>query len=644
MQPNPTTTAPATSRSEDNPTSIASTTRLYISPFTSDLFNTIVSPALQASATDVSYHSVEAFPENSYGYLTLPADEAQKLRRKYHSSILRGTKMRIEEARPERKQRKRKAAAEQAENNDHTTAGATVGEEADVDERAAEEIGERRSKRSRRAKQEEGVLQGVELPEGRHVKRGWTGESSKEKKKGRKGKSDDDDNDGGDTRGKMLFKANAPPNKASDLPDTKKNKRKNKDETANKKGKITTVKEFEQTTVHPSFLKENEISDKPAQATTFEEGKGWVDGEGNVVESVETRSTRKRRSKDVSAAADSKDGAEPSGRKSKKSEKSTRDDKDSTQKSPVQDQPSIVVSEEPPERNEPSRERSTSKHRSPIPSTETAAGQPEDTTTDQTSILESLFKRPKPKSSKKGTSPQPTQEPFSFFSNTADNTNDEDDPSSKSSSTLFPPRPPHKRKTSNNSGTRPTPLQIDTSSSTAAQKLRNRGANNANGSRSNSREGSTSTTAAERAAIASRETTFTLPPATPFTRRDMETRGMRSAAPTPDTAAIGKRVWPPWRRGSTRGSSGVRDENSMTPADEEEEVEDGKVVAAGAATGGDGEPSEEEESAEEGENEFEKKFRAKKGVYAKGWKANRRTAKKEQRQAENRRRGVRGKN
>ena len=505
---------------------------------------------------------------------------------------------------------------------------------------AEEETGERRSKRSKKARPEEGVLQGVDLPEGRHVKRGWTGESSKDKKAGKRGKSDGDEK--GDSRGKLLFKTNTPPNKAADVPETKKSKRRDKDEKANKKGKVTTVKEFEKTTVHPSFLKENEISGKPKQATTFEEGKGWVDGDGNIVESVETRSTRKRKSKDEYASADAKDAVEPSSRKAKDNKKPGINDKEDSNASPEQNQLSIVVSEEPPDRSEPSRERSTSKNHTPIPSTESAGGRPEDTATNQTSTLESLFKRPKPKSSKKGPTTQPTQEPFSFFNTTdddTDNTNKEDQPSSTTTNTLLPPRPPHKRKTSNNASTRPTPLQIDTSNSPAAQRHRNRAANNAGDSASNRRERSNSATVADRA-VTSRETTFTLPPATPFTRRDMETRGLRSAAPTPDTAAIGKRVWPPWRRGSTRGSSGVRDENSMTPADEEEEVED--VGAAGAGAGGEGKES--EEGSEEGENEFERKFRAKKGVYAKGWKANRRLAKKEQRQAENRRRGAKGKN
>ena len=37
---------------------------------------------------------------------------------------------------------------------------------------------------------------------------------------------------------------------------------------------------------------------------------------------------------------------------------------------------------------------------------------------------------------------------------------------------------------------------------------------------------------------------------TPFTQRDLEWRGLRSAAPTPDTAAIGRRFSFDWRKGS----------------------------------------------------------------------------------------------
>jgi len=50
-------------------------------------------------------------------------------------------------------------------------------------------------------------------------------------------------------------------------------------------------------------------------------------------------------------------------------------------------------------------------------------------------------------------------------------------------------------------------------------------------------------------------------PATPYTQRDLEWRGLRSAAPTPDTAAIGRRFSFPWR-------------NSSQEIDEENEDED----------------------------------------------------------------------
>jgi hypothetical protein len=62
--------------------------------------------------------------------------------------------------------------------------------------------------------------------------------------------------------------------------------------------------------------------------------------------------------------------------------------------------------------------------------------------------------------------------------------------------------------------------------------------------------------------------TSTNEPLTPFTQKDLEWRGLRSAAPTPDTAAIGRRFSFDWRKGSHE-------------KDEEDEDEDGSDIEAG---------------------------------------------------------------
>ncbi|KAF4436985.1 hypothetical protein FALBO_17425, partial [Fusarium albosuccineum] len=58
-----------------------------------------------------------------------------------------------------------------------------------------------------------------------------------------------------------------------------------------KKGKSheVTVHEFEKTTKFPSFLKDSVPEGAPKTATEFVEGKGWVDENGDVVETVKTK-------------------------------------------------------------------------------------------------------------------------------------------------------------------------------------------------------------------------------------------------------------------------------------------------------------------------------------------------------------------
>lgn len=142
-------------------------------------------------------------------------------------------------------------------------------------------------------------------------------------------------------------------------------------------------------------------------------------------------------------------------------------------------------------------------------------------------------------------------------------------------------------------------------------------------------------------------------PFTPQTQRDIEFRGLRSAAPTPDTAAIGRRFSFPWRG----GSEGIEEE-------EEEEVDEGlarntranegrgevdavctvdavDTVGGAEMAGVDGEANVDadgEEKVEE-ESEFRKWFWENQGGLNRGWKRRRREAVKGKRNAENRRVG-----
>jgi hypothetical protein len=75
-------------------------TRLHINPLTPALLTTIVPPAILPNARNISYHTLQTFPERAYEFLELPSIEASKIQKKLNGSILKGTKIRIEPAKP----------------------------------------------------------------------------------------------------------------------------------------------------------------------------------------------------------------------------------------------------------------------------------------------------------------------------------------------------------------------------------------------------------------------------------------------------------------------------------------------------------------------------------------------------------------
>ena len=139
-------------------------------------------------------------------------------------------------------------------------------------------------------------------------------------------------------------------------------------------------------------------------------------------------------------------------------------------------------------------------------------------------------------------------------------------------------------------------------------------------------------------------------PVTPYTQRDLEWRGLRSAAPTPDTAAIGRRFSFPWRNGSQEANDDEDGDvevdqqlNSNTIANassahlpgvtEEDENEGEEDVVAGVEQAGENADEEEEKP----ESEFRKWFWENQGNLGRAWKKRRRDAMKSKRSTENKR-------
>jgi hypothetical protein len=263
-------------------------TRLHVQPLTPDLLRAILPASAFELVENLSYHSLQTFPDNNYGYFDLPAMEAEKLKKKLNGAILRGKKIKIEEATP----RKRRHEDEEADVPAVESIEPTI---------------ESTARKSKRSRKEAGVIKGHSISADRKVKRGWTEVKAEKTKRSKKDKSNRPSSIHTDKE-ELLFQTKVPANK-KDLvkEDVKKNGKKR-----NSNGDV--VHEFEHTksVLQPSFLRSSAPSTEGKAASTFIDGKGWVDEDGNVVEEepavakrsrtrAETKTTRRSTVKEESS-------------------------------------------------------------------------------------------------------------------------------------------------------------------------------------------------------------------------------------------------------------------------------------------------------------------------------------------------------
>ncbi|KAL9583662.1 MAG: hypothetical protein Q9203_004983 [Teloschistes exilis] len=254
--------------------------RLYISPFDSDLLHIILPGPLHASAQNISFHTLQALPDKRYGYLELPRPDADRLKKKLSGSILRGVRMKVEEARPERRGRGSKE-----------------------DTLLNQEEPKKKEKKTKPMKsnssEEDGVLRGLELPVERRVRRGWTEPTAQEARKskrqdGKAGNSADTKASNYTNGPECLFKTKLPPNanitSQDALPPDKPKKRKR-----GQSERDVVVHEFERSAKHPSFIRDENNSGNAVSTSSYAEGRGWLDKDGNLIEAEQI--TRRTRSK-----------------------------------------------------------------------------------------------------------------------------------------------------------------------------------------------------------------------------------------------------------------------------------------------------------------------------------------------------------
>lgn len=449
--------------------------RLHITPLNESLLSVVVPSSVLPNARNISYHTIEAFPERQYGFIDLPTPDAEKIKKKLNGTILRGTKMRIEKAKPE--------------SIPQPTGNADAGET------------KREKRKSKKRKREIDNTPGIEL-EDRKVKRGWTTSEremidgkrkrSKEKKdKKEKGTKEDKDAKKKKKREvkskytdapECLFKTKlpdagaAPPKANEEATGHKKKKRKAEREVI--------IHEFEKTIKHPSFLKAN-VEKTNSKALNFEDGVGWVDENGTVVEPIVSKRPSATASKTAPTGVEDDDDTSSSG--------SSEDDSESDDSSEAVAQDSDSSSDEGEESDKDVETKSPPKKlkvdtqalSSPVSNMKSESARPK-SSSSVTSLtikippatpssakvhpLEALYKRTKNDATTPGGAAQEAQ-PFSFFEAEEDEVEED--------ANVEPP---------------------------------------------------------------------SQPPMTPFTKQDFEFRNLRSAAPTPDTAHPSRRTFNLWSR------------------------------------------------------------------------------------------------
>lgn len=550
--------------------------RLHISPFNPDLLPIVLPQSLLQHATNISFHAIQTSPENNYGYVDLPAMDAEKLKKKLNGSILRGSKMRVDDARPEK--------AKKATKTDD------AGDEIPIDDGPVQE---RFKRGKRKAEKLDGVISGVELPNGRKVRRGWTEPApgttgskafkSKLKKHETKTKSKSKPSSF-TTKSECLFKTKLPSNSATNDTTAKKRKR-------DQPRREIVVHEYANTKKHATFLKDNQGSGGVRLASEFVEGTGWIDQDGNLLQEdpvqrrtrsgsirnsnlqidtgkVNTRSEAVRGSSGIPSihvvsvgetveAEDSEDETSSSGTSSSSAsddegnelvqipkceigahlesnvDAAEREDSDSN--TVVHQARGISIN-----RNSPTTKTPELVPRDPSPEPNASVG--------EIHPLEALFKKPKVAAS--GTPRKPSlavSTSFNFFEPDTEEGND------------------------------------------------------------NSH----------------------LMPHTPFTQQDFRQRRQRSAAPTPDTAAPGRTFENVWE---SRSESDNGEDDDQDDVDEENEDDDSAKKAVHEKEHSKGK----EGSGEKSESDFSKWFWEHRGETNRAWKRRRREAAKERRQTVNR--------
>ncbi|CAD6441613.1 befa30df-b934-4fde-bf9a-4652093ed0df-CDS [Sclerotinia trifoliorum] len=615
-------------------------TRLHITPLNPNLLTTIIPPSILPNAKNISYHTLETFQDKAYGFVDLPTMDAEKLKKKLHGSILKGSKIRIETARPAedlspvnepeeapKRQRERKDPSKKRKRGEETIPAAVIGD--------------------------------------RKVKRGWTttaADISKTKKQSKELKNVVKSKY--TTNEECLFKTVLPPNVAAHTKATSGEKSSRR----SKKGRGVIVHEFAKSTKYATFLRSTTGGTKVKTAVEFVDGKGWVDEDGNIVEEVvkkvrknqepqKEKPVHKEAMEDQGSGSDSASDQEKSEEDESSSNESNFEERvmKKVKRAAEVESSSSSDSESSADEDEYIKPQSISKDsekatasdaieppieaKSSSDSESSLEGKEAHANSDQRKVSKARAEaEPKDDASSSGSDTSSDPEP----SDSSDEDSEDEGPPSIAASpqnpAAFKPStmpPPVSTMTPETKSIRPqssaglsikipsptphaTPIPTEVHPLEALYKRPKPNSDSTSDEpRPETKSNSFSFFGADDEDSDIGEEPNQLP-LTPFSQRDFEYRGVRSAAPTPDTAYVNKRfIWP----GGNEDDVGD-DGSSPTP----KESVGGKIIFK------------EKESEEVPKSDFQKWFYEHRGENTRGWKKRRKTVAKEQRHRENKKR------
>ncbi|KAL3465396.1 hypothetical protein BJX64DRAFT_253107 [Aspergillus heterothallicus] len=533
-------------------------TRLHITPLNAEILHIVIPASIRPLATDISFHEIPTFPENNYGYVTLPAMEADKIKKKLNGSILKGRKFKVESARPRKRQREEE---EEAQNNT---------------------LGEKSSSGKKKHKAEDNVIDGYELPPDRKIKRGWT-ESANDKadrrKREKKTKSREEKSSKSQAKSKYtekaecLFRTKVPPNRASPEPEKVKKKPKK-----NKPSQESVVHEFSKTMTHPTFLRADD--GRKTVTSTFDQDKGWIDDSGSLKEPVSER-IRKDQYRPGQVAGYKEKPRKDKGKQSIESPESRKSKRKSKSKTAE-----VSTVESDSEDWTSSSGSSSSEDDGSGSESDDSDGSASSTSSDESDVSGS------------GDVPQPQKQPVATPDATEEQKEEE---GGQGLSIASVNKPNSKTVGGEEQPTEVHPLEALFKKPAAEEKPR------AEAPAQFSFFGQ-----GEEESEDEEETTANIAPLTPFTKRDLQDRGSRSAAPTPDTSLVTKTI--NWNPSEPSETSLYADSPVSKPV-----------------------------AVSKNDSDFANWFWENRGDNNRAWKKRRRDAAKEQRQRENRRKGMKGK-